>query len=209
MDVTEHINVVKVIDEILVLLYEKNTVHNLKRLLSERHLDINFIEKSHGGNWSILLRAILWYPTTIRTLLECGANPLEKFDDVYETPFHAAVSSRNPGLVKLFIQYSPTLPTGLLEVAVQRTSFEIIEMIMDAGESKLTRLPPPDIKLWNPEKGKRYRHVIRHSRVIESRIKKAKEAIYALYLLKNAYNKDVLFMVSRLVWKERRNKVWN
>lgn len=201
---------VEVFDDILGVLYKDNdTVENLNRLLLEKQIDINWLWSDKLRNYTLLLRAIFYYPSTIPTLLKCGANPIQKLGNTwYETPFHAAVIGGWGNMICLFMEYCPELPDGILDTAIHKSSVGIIETLMDAGAKDFSEYPPGGVGPCNMMKHQKYIHAKEYALVIQSRITRCKEAIYGVYLLKDAYNKDILFMVSRLVWKERKNKVW-
>ena len=206
-------DLLEVLGEILILLSKNNTSSYLKQLLKEKKIDINHTHVIPHSNFKVtlLLQAVRYLPSTIPTLLECGANPIQILGGRYNTPFDAAVKTKRKNIVLLFIEYHVELPNDILDTAIHTSSNEIIEILMDAGATEFSEYPPKNPCPPEPchiPTYESYLHAKKYALVIRSRINRCKEAIYGVYLLKDSSNKDILFMVSRLVWKERRNRVW-
>lgn len=210
----------EVFKEILILLSKNNTSSYLKQLLKEKKIDINHTHVIPHSNFKVtlLFQAVRYLPAVIETLLKCGANVNQEIGYRGFTVIHSAVERANKDAIILLIEYGAKLNKSIhdtldiLDRAIQTSTNGTIELLMDAGAIEFSEYPPKNPSSLEPchiPTYERYLHAKKYALVIQLRITRCKEAIYGVYLLKDAYNKDILYIVSRLVWKERRNKVWS
>lgn len=205
----------EVFKRILIDLTRDNTPENLYRLLNFHGIDINYLYVYRKDNTiSLLFVCVCLFDLLLETLLECGADPNQMVGEYNRPILHAAIHRDCMGCVSLLIAYGAKTDIvfggnqTLVDTAITFSGPSMIERLMFTGvlgfkDDYVPLGPDNDGDMYH-----NYLYAKKCAAEVPLRITRCKKAIYGVYLLKDAYNKDILYMVSRLVWQERRNKVW-